>query len=307
LEDATAGDPITGLKWTRKTARKLSQELKRRGFTVGPTTVRRLLHAQAYTLRVNRKRLSKEADPHRDRQMRYITRTRQAFLKEGAAVISVETKKKELVGPFRNAGRTWRQQPLEVLATDFPGDAGGKAIPYGIYDLQRHAGYVVVGTSHETAQFAVAAIRTWWLRRGRRLYAHQPHLLIEADGGGANSCRSWLWKTGLQALADECQVTITVSHFPPGASKWNPIEHRLFSAITQNWAGQPLVGYETILKFIRTTTTNTGLQCRACLDRRAYATGRKVTPQQKAQVNLVPHRLFPRWNYTIKPHGAACE
>jgi hypothetical protein len=304
VADATAGDPITGLKWTRKTLRKLSRELKRRGFPVSPPTVRRLLQAQDYTLRVNRKRLSKQANPQRDQQMRYIARQRRAFLRKGAPVISVDTKKKELVGPFRNAGRTWRHQPLEVLATDFPGDADGKAIPYGIYDLHRNTGYLVVGTSHETAPFAVAAIRTWWLRVGRHHYAAQPHLLIEADGGGANSGRSWLWKTCLQALANEFQLTITVTHLPPGASKWNPIEHRLFSAITQNWAGQPLSSYETILKFIRTTTTARGLRCRACLDQRDYPTGLKVTVQEKAQVNLVPHRLFPHWNYTIRPHTA---
>jgi hypothetical protein len=307
VDDATAGDPITGLKWTRKTLRKLSRELKRRGFTVSPTTVRRLLQAQDYTLRVNRKRLSKQTDPHRDQQMRYIARQRRAFLKQGAPVISVDTKKKELVGPFRNAGRTWRQQPLAVLATDFPSDADGKAIPYGIYAPQRNAGYVVVGTSHETAEFAVAAIRSWWIRLGRRHYAGHHHLLIEADGGGANSCRSWLWKTGLQALADEFQLTITVTHLPPGASKWNPIEHRLFGVITQNWAGQPLVSYETILKFIRTTTNETGLSCRAVLDRRDYPTGRKIPAQEKALVNLVPYRLFPQWNYTIKPHSEARE
>jgi Rhodopirellula transposase DDE domain len=304
VADATAGDPITGLKWTRKTLRKLSRELKRRGFLVSPPTVRRLLQAQDYTLRVNRKRLSKQANPHRDQQMRYIARQRRTFLRKGAPVISVDTKKKELVGPFRNAGRTWRQHPLAVLATDFPGDADGKAIPYGIYDLHRNAGYLVVGTSHETAPFAVAAIRTWWWRVGRHHYAAQPHLLIEADGGGANSCRSWLWKTRLQALADEFQLTITVTHLPPGASKWNPIEHRLFSAITQNWAGQPLSSYETILQFIRTTTTARGLRCRACLDPRDYPTGLKVTAQEKAQVNLVPRQLFPHWNYTIRPHKA---
>ena len=307
MADATAGDPITGLKWTRKTLRKLSRELKRRGFRVSPPTVRRLLQAQDYTLRVNRKRLSKQANPHRDQQMRYIARQRRAFLRKGAPVISVDTKKKELVGPFRNAGRTWRQQPLAVLATDFPGDADGKAIPYGIYDLHRNAGYLVVGTSHETAPFAVAAIRTWWWPMGRHHYATQPHLLIEADGGGANSCRSWLWKTRLQALADEFQLTITVTHLPPGASKWNPIEHRLFSAITQNWAGQPLSSYETILQFIRTTTTARGLRCRACLDPRDYPTGLKVTAQEKAQVNLVPRQLFPHWNYTIRPHKAGLK
>lgn len=305
LADATAGDPITGLKWTRKTLRRLSRELRHKRIKVGRTTVRRLLRARHYTLRVNRKRLTKQRDPNRDRQMRYIVRRRRAFQKAGFPVISVDTKKKELVGHFRNAGRTWRQEPLEVLATDFLSDAEGKAIPYGIYDTVRNEGYVVIGTSHETAEFAVAAIRSWWLERGRHMYAGQHRLLIQADDGGANDSRSWLWKAHLQALADEFNLTITVTHFPPGASKWNPVEHRLFGPISLNWAGEPLRSYETLLKFIRTTQTASGLRCRARLDTTRYETGRKITAEEKARINLKPHRVLKHWNYTIEPCASA--
>ena len=302
LQDATAGDPVTGLKWTHKTPEKLSRQLKRKRFQAGRTTVRRLLAEQGYTLRVNRKRLSAKQAPCRDRQMRYIARKRRAALKAGFPLISVDTKKKELVGNFKNAGRTWRRQPLDVLETDFPSQAVGKAIPYGIYDIRRNMGFVVIGSSHETAAFAVTAIRTWWMRVGRRHYADQHHLLIQADGGGANSCRSWLWKAKLQALADEFQLTITVTHFPPSTSKWNPIEHRMFSVISRNWEGQPLVSYETMLKFIRTAKTDTGFRCQACLDTTEYQTGLKVTKEQRAHINLKPLCVFPNWNYTIEPH-----
>ena len=235
--------------------------------------------------------------------MRYIARTRRAFQRAGCPVLSVECKKKELVGNFCNPGRTWRRKPLEVLATDFPRDAEGKAIPYGIYDMTRNAGYMVVGLSHETAEFAVAAIRTWWLAVGRRASPDQQRLLIEADDGGANDSRSWLWKRQLQALADEFQLTIRVAHYPPGASKWNPVEHRLFGPISLNWAGQPLQSCETILKFIRTTKTARGLRCRARLDKRQYKTGLKITADEKAWINLKPHRVLPHWNYTIEPHA----
>lgn len=298
--DATAGDPITGLKWTRKTTRKLARQLRRK-FKVGRTTVARLLQLQRFALRANRKRLSRQQDPERDRQMRYIARQRRKFQKAGFPVISVDTKKKELVGTFKNPGRTWRQQPLEVLATDFLHDAVGKAIPYGIYDLTRNEGYVVVGTSHETSAFAVATIRRWWLAVGQHAYPGCHTLLIEADSGGANGHRCWLWKVGLQTLADEFGLAIAVTHYPAGASKWNPVEHRLFSPISGNWAGQPLISYETVLKFIRTTKTETGLQCRARLDTTTYATGLKVTQDQKAQINLQRHRILLKYNYTIRP------
>lgn len=304
LKDATAGDPIKGTKWVRKTLRKLKKELRRKGFKIATETVRRLLRLEGYALRVNRKRLSKKPNPNRDRQMRYIIRRRRAFLKAGRPVISVDAKKKELIGNFKNAGRSWRREPLAVLENDFPSEADGKAIPYGIYDLQHNQGFVVIGISHETAQFAVAAIRAWWLAVGRRRYPGQSELLIQADGGGANGAGPWLWKAGLQALADEFQLTITVTHFPPGASKWNPVEHRLFSVISQNWAGQPLVSYETILNFIRTARTENGFRCCARLDTTDYQTGVKVSPEVKAQINLVPHKVFPKWNYTIKPHAS---
>jgi hypothetical protein len=300
LEDATAGDPITGLKWTRKTLRKLTSQLRRK-FKVGHTTVARLLQLKGYALRVNRKRLCRQQDPQRDQQFRYIGRQRRKFKHASLPVISVDTKKKELIGAFKNPGRTWRRKPLEVLETDFLHDAVGKAIPYGIYDLTRNAGYVVVGLSHETAAFVVAAIRSWWLEVKCKAYPGCTALLIEADSGGANSNRCWLWKAGLQQLADEFGLTITVTHYPTGASKWNPVEHRLFGPISDNWAGQPLVNYETVLKFIRTTKTEKGLRCRARLDPREYETGLKVTADDKAQINLQRHRTLPKYNYTIQP------
>jgi hypothetical protein len=234
--------------------------------------------------------------------MRYLTHLRNWFLGQNLPTISVDGKKKELIGPFRNPGRTLRREPLDVLATDFPSDASGKAIPYGIYDVSYNEGYVVIGVSHETAEFAIAAIRRWWLEIGSIRYKGVPRLLIQADCGGANACDSWLWKVGLQTLADEFQLTITVTHYPPSASKWNLIEHRMFSVISANWAGEPLVRYETMLKFIRTSKTETGFRCLAYLDRKKYQIKRKVSPEEKANLNLHPHKLFPAWNYTIKPH-----
>jgi hypothetical protein len=307
LQDATAGDPITGLKWTRKTSRKISREMKRRGYRVGPDTVRRLLRERRYVLRANRKRLNKKQDPERDRQMRALVRRRRAFQKAGFPVISVDAKQRELVGNFKNPGRTYRQTTLEVLESDYPGDAAGVAIPYGIYDVARNEGFVVVGTSHQTPEFAVAAIRRWWVQSGQQPYGDKKRLLIEADCGGANGNRCWLWKFGLQQLADEFGLTITVSHLPTSASKWNLIEHRLFCHIEANWAGQPLIDYETVLKFIRTTRTETGLRVRAYLDKTDYPTGLKITADQKAQINLKPHRVRSRWNYTVAPHSDASE
>jgi len=305
LHDATAGDPVTGLKWTRKTSAKISQELKRRGYRVGPDTVRRLLRELGYQLRANRKRLNKKHDPERDRQMRYLVRQRQAFQQAGFPVISVDAKQRELVGNFKNPGQTYRRKALDVLESDYPSQADGVAIPYGIYDAARHEGLVVVGTSHQTPEFAVAAIRRWWVESGQQRYGNKRHLLIEVDCGGANGNRCWLWKFGLQQLADEFGLTITVTHLPTSASKWNLIEHRLFCHIEANWAGQPLRDYETVLKFIRTTRTETGLRVRAYLDKTAYQTGLKITTEQKAQINLKPHRARPRWNYTIAPHTGA--
>ena len=291
------------MKWTRKTLAALTSQLQKK-FQVGHSTVARLLELKGYALRGNRKRLSPRHDSQRDRQFRYIARLRRKFEKANLPRISVDTKKKELIGTFKNAGRTWRHEPLDVFETDFPQDAKGKAIPYGMYDLGRNEGYVVVGTSHETPAFAVAAIRSWWLEVGRHQYQGKHELLIQADSGGANGNHCWLWKWGLQQLADEFDLTITVTHYPTGTSKWNLIEHRLFCHISSNWAGQPLISFETVLKFIRTTTTETGLRCRARLDRIKYKTGVKITREQKQQINLELQRTLPQYNYTIRPHKA---
>ena len=302
LKDATAGDPITGLKWTRKTCRKMAKELKRKGFQVEHSTIPRLVQHLGYTLRVNHKRLSRKKDKRRDQQMQYIESLRKWFARKKQPEISVDGKKKEKIGQFRNPGSTWRREPLDVLATDFVTDAIGKAALYGVYDIQRNEGFMAVGVSHETAEFAVATIRRWLLEIGGIYYKNCNHLLIQADSGGANASDSWLWKVELQRVADEFQLTITVTDYPPGASKWNLIEHRMFSVISQNWAGQPLVSYETVLKFIRTSKTETGFHCSAYFNRKNYQTKRKVTLEEKANVNLQPHKLFPEWNYTIRPN-----
>ena len=293
---------MRGTKWTRKTLRKLAEELERRKFQVSHETVRRLLRRLDYSLHHNRKERSKRQDLDRDRQMHYLARQRRAFLKAKKPVISVDCKKKELIGNFKNAGRTWRREARSVLATDFPSDADGKAIPYGVYDVARNRGFVGVGVSHETAEFAVSVIRRWWLMEGRAANPDATELLIQADGGGANGYRSWLWKWELQCWADETGLTITVTHYPTSASKWNWIEHRLFCHISANWAGEPLVRYEIVLKFIRTTKTAAGLRCIAYLDRKHYRTQIKVSPEQKATIRLVKHRVLPKWNYTIRPH-----
>jgi hypothetical protein len=301
LQDATAGDPIRGTKWIRKSLRTLVKELARKKVKVSYETVRRLLKQLDYSLRYNRKQRSKRQDADRDQQMVYLTRIRRAFLKAKKPGISVDCKKKELIGNFKNPGRTWRREARSVLATDFPRDADGKAIPYGVYDLARNRGFIGVGVSHETAKFAVEVIRRWWLTEGRAAYPGQTELLIQADAGGANGYRDWPWKWELQHLADETGLTITVTHFPTSASKWNWIEHRLFCHISANWAGEPLVSYETVLKFIRTTSTETGLSCTAYLDRKKYHTKVVVTPEQKATIHLMRHRTLPKWNYTIRP------
>lgn len=302
LKDATAGDPITGLKWTKKTSYTISRELKRQGYEAGEDTVRRLLKKRRYALRANRKRLSKKKDADRDRQMRYLVRKRKQHEKAGFPSISVDAKQRELIGNFKNPGRAYRRKPLDVLESDYPSQADGVAIPYGIYDTAHNEGFVVVGVSHQTSEFAVTCIRRWWLRVGKRKFPRKKRLLVQADCGGANGNRLWIWKYELQKLADEFGLTITVTHLPTSASKWNLIEHRLFCHIESNWAGMPLVDYETIIKFIRTTKTETGLRCRAYLDRKNYETGKHISNEQKAFINLKPHRVLPRWNYTIIPH-----
>jgi DDE family transposase len=302
VEDATAGDPSHGLRWTHKSLRKLAQALQRQGHAIGFVTVGRLLKAADYSLRTNRKRLARTHEPERDRQFRHLARLRRRFENQGNPALSIDTKKKELLGLFKNAGVTWRRQPLDVLDHDFPSAALGRAIPFGMYDLARNTGFVVVGTTRETADFAGAALDCWWQEQGRWRYPRARHWLLLADCGGANSARTWKWKWALQQVADRWQVNITVAHYPPGASKWNPIEHRLFSAISANWQGEPLRDYDTVLNFIRDTTTETGLSCRAVLDTADYPKGQKLTDEQRGQIRIKRSKVLPQWNYTIVPH-----
>lgn len=301
LQDATAGDPITGLKWTHRSLRKLCKALRSRGIKVSLNTVARLLRNNHFSLRTCRKQRAGLRHTDRDRQFRYLVRLRRLYITRGWPVISVDTKKKEWIGDFKNPGRCWRRQAREVLDHDFPSWAIGRAIPVGIFDLAHNDGLVVIGTSHETPTFAVSALRRWWLQVGRHRYGDCRHLLIEADSGGANDHRKWEWKIALQTLADEFDLTIAVTHYPPGASKWNPIDHRMFSLISGNWAGEPLVNYETMLKYIRTTRSAKGFHCRAYLDKKSY-TAQRPTKEQRDTVRLKRRRVCPQWNYVIKPH-----
>jgi Rhodopirellula transposase DDE domain len=302
MRDTTAGDPVSGQRWTHRSLRTLLKGLKRRGITASRPTIARLLRRLRFSLRTCRKSKARIHDPDRDRQFRYLTRLRNLDLTLGLPVISVDTKKKELVGDFKNPGRCWRREDRPVLDHDFPSRASGRAIPSGIYDLACDDGLVVVGTSHETPSFAVAAIRRWWREIGRGRYHDTKRLLIEADAGGANDARKWEWKLALQALADEFTLIITVTHYPPGASKWNPIDHRMFSLISANWSGEPLESYETILGSIRGTRSPQGFHCRARLDPTYYPGGYRVKEEEKASVRLRPRPVLPKWNYTIWPH-----
>ena len=256
-----------------------------------------------YSLRTNRKRLAKTHDPDRDQQFRLFARRRNRFQREGWPIVSIDCKKKELLGNFKNSGKTWRQDSLDVFDHDFPSWANGRAIPFGVYDIARNKGSVVVGICGETAALVVNAIRTWWMTVGRHEYSGATRLAIECDCGGGNGPRIWAWKVELQRLADEFGLTITLGHFPPGASKWNLIEHRMFSLISANWAGEPLRSYEVVLKYIRATRSTTGFRCRAVLDKRFYPMKVSVIDEQKASVQLSPHRVLPKWNYTVRPQN----
>ena len=300
VED-TAGDPISGLKWTHKSLRKIQTAVDGGGYAISPPTISRLLQARDYSLQVNHKRIAGKQYPGRDEQFRYIVRWRQAYLRRGWPVISVDAKKREYIGNFKNSGRAWRKERREVNMYDFPSLAQGIAIPYGIYDIGQNHGFVSLGISHNTPEFAIAAIRIWWLMTGQLVYPDQKHLLIEADCGGANGNRGRVWKEGLQQLADEFGLIITVTHYPTGASKLNPIEHRMFNLISANWAGQPLDSYETILNYIRTTTSTTGFCCQAQLDTTEYKLKKKVSDKDFADLRMRPHKRFPQWNYTIYP------
>ena len=287
--------------WTALRLRKIAGQLGRLGLTVCPNTVRRLLEKLGYALYSNRKSLCSR-NPDRDRQFRYLGQQRRRFIRQHAPVISVDTKKRELVGRFKNTGRAWSRQAVAVQDHDFPSLAHGVAIPYGIYDCQANRGAVVVGTSRNTADFAVDAICQWWRRHGRRGYGGASRVLILADSGGSNGANCHQWKHALQEkLADPYRLSVTVCHYPTGASKWNPIEHRLFSEISKQWAGLPLTDYQTILRLIRETTTDTGLKVTSTLNSKTYLTGIKIPPQQMRALSLYKHSVLPNWNYTLHP------
>jgi len=307
LRHDTAGDPIRGLKWTRRTTRKIARQLRRLGIRISARSVGRLLKEMGFSLRVNQKRLAsgcKNPPPRkvRNRQFLYLARMRKEFTSRGSPVISVDAKKKEMVGKFKNPGACWEQEAQRVNDHDYRSDALGMATPYGIYDPEVNRGFVVVGTSHETPAFAVDAIVLWWKRCGRRRYVDSQELLILADSGGSNSARARAWKYHLQQqLVNPFRLKVTVCHYPPGASKWNPIEHRLLSQISGNWAGQPLETLETILKYITTTTTTTGLRVSACLLRKTYPKGEAISDEEMQQVLITNHKTLPLWNYTLTP------
>jgi hypothetical protein len=304
VEENTAGDPMSLLKWTAKSTRMIAEELSRRGHPVSAVTVGRCLHDMGYSLQANVKSLEGAQHPDRDAQFRYINTQVKAFVRSGNPVVSVDTKKKELVGAFKNGGRRWQPQgePEAVHVHDFPHLGKGKAIPYGTYDIAQDKALVNVGVSHDTAEFAVASIRRWWRMLGRRSYARAERLLICADAGGSNGNRLRAWKVYLQGLADEIAIPISVCHYPPGTSKWNKIEHRLFSFISMNWRGKPLVSYETVVALIGGTRTRSGLQVKALLDTRDYETGLQISTQRMHALNLRGHAFHPDWNYTLSPN-----
>jgi hypothetical protein len=303
VEPLTRGDPESPLRWTCKSARTLAGELSARRHPLSHTKVAQLLREAGYSLQGNRKTEEGASHPDRDAQFRHINRAVRRALRAGDPVISVDTKKKELIGNYRNDGRQWRKTGTaeKVNGHDFPSPDVPRAYPYGIYDLGRNSGFVNVGTDHDTGAFAVASIRGWWRAAGRRLYPRAQRLLITADGGGSNGWRLRLWKWELQRLADQTGLTLTVRHFPPGTSKWNKVEHRLFSFISSNWRGEPLRDYETVVRLIAATTTAKGLKVTCRLDHRKYPVGRKITDREMARVNLKPEKFHGEWNYTIHP------
>ena len=299
----TRGDPETVLRWTCKSIRNLAKELTHKGHKTSRRMVAELLREMGYSLQANRKTLEGKQHPDRDAQFKYINRQAQKQQRAEQPVISVDTKKKELVGDFKNAGREWHPQghPEKVRVHDFIDKELGKVAPYGVYDLTRNDGWVSVGIDHDTAAFAVATIRKWWRKMGRPVYPESSHLLITADSGGSNSSRNRLWKVELQKMANRTGLTITVCHFPPGTSKWNKIEHRMFSFISKNWRGKPLADHATIVNLIGSTKTKEGLNIHCELDENKYPKGIKVSDEQLEQVNLKKHKFHGDWNYTIYP------
>ena len=307
MEHDTAGDPVSGCKWTLKTTQKIAQQLKRAGIRVSANTVCKLLKKMDFSLRVNLKTLesglSKPPDPRqRDLQFRYIRSQIRSYRAQGMPVISVDTKSRELMGPFHQSGQKWSHEPIKVFDHDFPSDSQGLAIPYGIYDLCRNQGFVCVGATRDTSEFAVDSICTWWSKAGSTHYPNADRLLILADCGGSNGYRTRLWKRQLHtAFCSRFGIQVKVCHYPPGSSKWNPIEHRMFSFISNNWSAQPLYDYETVLKFIRTTKTSAGLKIRASLNKKRYQKGKKVSNKEMEEIDLKRYTLRPNWNYSISP------
>jgi len=304
IEPATRGEPTSALLWTSKSTRKLAAELQRQGHQVSYRTVARMLQRLGYSLQANRKTREGKQHPDRDAQFEYINRKVRSFQRRGQPVISVDAKKRELVGDFKNGGREWQPQgqPEQVRTHDFKDPQLGVGIPYGVYDLTRNNGWVSVGIDHNTAEFAAETIRRWWRRMGSKSYPQARELLITADGGGSNGSRARLWKVCLQELANEIGLRITVCHFPPGTSKWNKIEHRMFCHITENWRGRPLVSQAVIVNLIANTTTEAGLRIKAQLDTKRYKTGIKVLDDELAAVCITRHSFHGEWNYTITPY-----
>jgi hypothetical protein len=305
VEDSTQGDPMKPLTWTTKSLRHLADELAAQGRKVGRDTVAALLKAAGFSLRGNSRVLAGSHHPHRNAQFEHLNAQVADFLKTCDPVISVDTKKKEQIGLFARPGREWAPPgaPVKVLDHDFPSHSSGTAIPYGIYDLGRNTGFVVIGTDHDTAAFAVASLRRWWTEEGRAAYPHAKRLLITADGGGSNSSRAKAWKANLAVLATETSLEISVCHLPPGTSKWNRVEHRLFSFISLNWRAHPLTSYETALNLISATTTRTGLTVTARLDTGLYPTGIEISRQHAAALTIRPDDFHGEWNYTIPPQS----
>lgn len=306
VEETTAGNPMSALRWTNKSTEAIAMELTRRGHPISDRTVARMLDEMGYSLQLNRKQKEGPQHPDRDAQFRYINRQEASFRASGDPVISVDTKKKELLGAFKNGGRTWRPKgkPYEVNVHDWPSRGKGKAIPYGVYDVRDDRAVVNVGISHDTAEFAVESIRRWWRLDGRQRYGSARRLLICADGGGSNSSRTRAWKANLLELAEGIGIPITVSHYPPGTSKWNRIEHRLFSFISLTWKGQPLWNLETVINLIGATRTRTGLRVKAVLDTARYETGVKISDEQIDTQRIRRSQFHPEWNYTILPQTA---
>jgi hypothetical protein len=303
LDPVPRGDPMSLLRWTCKSAAKLAAALQTQGHAGSERTVNRLLHALGYRLQANRKTLEGRAPPDRDAPFPYINRRAKAFQQQGQPVIAVDTKKKALVGQFRNGGREWHPQgpPAAVQVHDFPDKVLGKVLPYGVYDEATNSGWVSVGIAHDPAAFAVETVRRWWRHMGRGVYPQATRLLITADGGGSNGSRCRLWKVELQKLADEIGLRISVCHFPPGTSKWNKIEHRMFCHITEHWRGRPFVSREVVVNLIGHTTTKTGVAIRSEWDENHYPTGREVTAQQMESLAIKQDTFHGEWNYTIQP------